>query len=207
MGTKNSRAFTLVELIIVITIIGALALIGILFFRGQIGKGTDARRKADINRIKVAVEEYEKDHSCYPSPDLMVCDPGTGLQPYLDKIPCDPATNASYYYEYQDAVCPSWYRIYTNLSNLNDPLVDTGIGPNSAFNYVSTSTNAPPYSAGQTGGTGGGSPSGFYGCVNGACIPINWDSSRPGPECDPNYQNPTCYGQCGPQSHECILWH
>ena len=81
---------TLVELLIVVSIIILLVLIAIAFFRGQLFKGLDAKRKADINRIKVAIEEYEKDHDCYPPPQIVVCDPGTGLSPYLDKIPCDP---------------------------------------------------------------------------------------------------------------------
>ena len=105
MGRKNS-GFTLVELVIVLAIIAILAVIALLYLRGQLFKGNDARRKGDLNRISLALEEYEKDHNCYPptsqpgSELLMECDPGTGLEPYLSKIPCDPVRLSSYYYEY-----------------------------------------------------------------------------------------------------------
>lgn len=208
MGTKNYRhfAFTLVELLVVISIIAILAAIAIMYLRGQLFKGNDARRKADITRIKIAVEEYEKDHDCYPLPQLLVCTPGTGLRPYLDKIPCDPVTNASYIYEVEDSACPSWYRIYADLEFSQDIDINPGIGPNSAFNYYSGSANAPipEASAVPSGGTGGAS--GYYGCRSGACVPINWDPSRPGPECDPSFQNSSCYGWCTPSTPDCIPW-
>lgn len=207
----KNKGLTLVELIIVVSIIAVLAIITIAYFRSQIFKGNDAKRKSDINRIEVAVEEYEKDHNCYPL--AVSCNPGTGLRPYLDIIPCDPVTHASYYYEHQDAVCPGWYKFYTVLENKNDDAVIEGVGPNSAFNFVLTSPNAP--NPGQAGNeptpppaSGGGTelPTGFYGCRSGSCVPILWDVSRPGPECDPNYQNSSCYHQCDLSSNECTSW-
>lgn len=211
MSLKKEKGLTLVELIIVVSLIAALAIIAISYFRGQLFKGNDAKRKADINRIKVAVEEYEKDHDCYPL--AVSCNPGTGLQPYLDRIPCDPLTHASYYYEYQDSVCPAWYRFFTKLDNSNDNSVIINIGPNSAYNYVDSSPNAPSVVS-TGGGTASTSPSGttaplethFYGCRGGSCVPILWDSSRPGPECDPNYQNSSCYHQCDLSFSECVSW-
>lgn len=206
------KGLTLVELIVVIAIIGMLLLLALAISRGQILKGNDAKRKSDINRIKIAVEEYEKDHDCYPPAELVVCKPGTGLRPYLENIPCDPSTKASYLYNYEDNDCPTWYRFYSNLENTKDGSVVTGIGPNSAFNYVSGSTNAPtedgssggPSGSGGSGG-GAGLQSDFYGCRNSICVPIAWDASRPGPECDPNYQNSSCYGSCFPAT-ECVSW-
>jgi competence protein ComGC len=209
MGRKNNSGLTLVELIIIVVILSILILLAIMYFRGQIFKGNDAKRKADIDRIKIAAEEYEKDHNCYPSPSLMSCNPGYGLKPYLDKIPCDPMTHASYMYVYQDSVCPGWFKVYANLENKTDASVTNGAGPNNSYNYVNGSPNAP--GEGPTpppsGGGGGGSVSEFFGCKGGVCVPISWDSSRPGPECDPNYQNSTCYNQCGGDiSNECTPW-
>lgn len=214
--------FTLLELLIVMVIIGILATIAIAFYRNQIFKANDARRKADLDRIKTAVEEYEKDHNCYPLPSLMTCNPGTGLVPYLDKIPCDPVTHASYFYEYEDSVCPGWYRVYTVLEQ-NDP--DALPACLDGFNYYVASANAPAClsaggisGGGGSGGVSGGGGSGtstpppgafgnYYGCMSGVCSPINWDSNRPGPECDPNYQNSSCYNQCSNPSNECVPWH
>lgn len=197
---SQTEGLTLIELIIVVSIIIILIFIIIAFLRGQLFKGNDAKRKADINRIKIAVEEYEKDHDCYPPPELMVCDPGTGLSAYLGKIPCDPTTKASYYYDYENTSCPSWYRIYTNLDNTSDTLAQDSCGPNGAFNYYAASPNAPDCQLQSSNGT-------FYGCRSGSCVPIYWDTSRPGPECDPNYQNASCYGQCGSAQTECKDWN
>jgi general secretion pathway protein G len=214
MAKKYFSGFTLVELIIVIAIIAILAALFITFLPGQISKGNDAKRKADINRIKIGVEEYEKDHNCYPL--TVVCKPSSaGLQPYLNIIPCDPITGASYFYQPQNSACPSWYRIYSILQNLQDMAVTPGIGPNGAFNYVQSSDNAPVATASPTNyGTNGPTPtpssvpvSGFYGCQNEVCVPISWDSNRPGPECDPNYQDSYCYGQCERVGNECVSWH
>lgn len=213
---KFEKAFTLIEIIIVITLIVALALIVLIYLRGQIFKGQDARRKSDIQRIGVAAEEYERDHNCYPLPSLMSCNPGTGLRPYIDKIPCDPVNGSSYVYVNQDSICPSWYKLYTKLGNSQDESIINAIGPNAAYNYVAGSANAPSDSSGgsqnQTPGagtpppTGGGQITGFYGCQGGVCVPIGWDSSRPGPVCDPNFLNSTCYNQCGAPVYECKPW-
>ncbi|MFZ5932789.1 MAG: type IV pilin protein [Patescibacteria group bacterium] len=194
---KEIAGITLTELLVIVAIIAFLALLAFWAFRTQIFKGFDSRRKTDIYQIKVAVEEYEKDNDCYPLPQLVVCDPGTGLRPYIDKIPCDPRTGASYYYDHEDSSCPKWFRIYATLENLSDSDISGSIGPNGAYNYYSGSPNAP--SPGASGGN-------FYGCKSGVCVPISWDPNRPGPECDPNYQSATCYGQCGSQGTECQPW-
>lgn len=198
------KGFTLVELIIVITLIAALVLIGITYLRSQIFKGNDARRKADIRRIQVAVEEYEKDHDCYPITSQIVCTPGTALKPYLEKVPCDSVTGASYYYEHDNSACSSWYKMYGVLENKNDVSVRNGIGPYGAFNYEAGSQNAPASSLVNATPPPSGGPiipvTGYYGCKNGQCVTIGWDTSLPGPECSPWYQNPTCYG-CGPNDY------
>ena len=192
------KGVTLTELLIVVAVIAFLAIVAFWAYRTQVFKGFDARRKTDIYQIKVAVEEYEKDNDCYPLPQLVVCNPGTGLRPYLDYIPCDPRSGASYYYDHEDSSCPKWFRLYATLENLKDRDYAGAIGPNGAYGYYSGSPNAP-----NPGFQGGGS---FYGCRSGSCVQIQWDPNRPGPECDPNYQSSTCYGQCGSPGTECQPW-
>lgn len=216
--SNKYSGFTLTELLIVVSIIVFLGVLGLISFRSQIFKGNDARRKADIHRITVAVEEYEKDNNCYPSEDLVVCDPGTGLKPYLEKIPCDPVTNLSYYYEVPDG-CARWYRIYSKLDNTSDPIIselgcEYGCGTGFLYNYYVSPANAPDPLAGtapqQTDeGTGGTSQPAynFYGCIDGTCQKIPYDEDRPGPACDPNYQSATCYDQCSDPLKECKFWN
>lgn len=191
---KNQKGMTLMEIVIVITIIAILAVTALIAYRYQTGKAIDAQRKADLARIQVAVEEYEKDHNCYPAPQLLNCNPGTGLQPYMEKIPCDPVSKASYYYDYDTNVCSTWYRIYANLNDTSG----TPIGPNGAFNYYASSPNAPDAALTQTGN--------LYGCKNGFCVSVLWNNLRPGPECDPTFKSATCYGQCGNPAAQCVTW-
>lgn len=207
------KAFTLIELLIVVAVITILAVMVIFTVRSQMARARDARRKADIHKIQEAVEEYEKDHDCYPPANLVTCKPsGTGLVPYLAKIPCDPLTGDSYEYEPSGPVCAYWYRIYAILENKKDKDLKPNIGPGGVYNFYLSSPNAPtpsevsvPVSSPTPGGTLPPQDN-FYGCKGGICVPISWDPSRPGPECDPNYQNPKCYGACGPVANECKPW-
>lgn len=212
LRVNRQAGMTLIELLVVMVIITALIVLITAFLRSQIFKANDARRKAEMRRIGIAAEEYEKDNNCYPLPNLVICKPGTGLQPYLDKVPCNPINNSSYFYEHEDSVCPSWYRIYSNLENTLDPDYINGLGPAGVYSYVYQSSNAPDLVIVETtppsGGGGGGIPgTDFYGCFSGACTPILWDPTRPGPECDPNFQNATCYGQCVNPVNECQSWN
>jgi general secretion pathway protein G len=201
MGRKNfgGSGLTLVELMVVVSIVAILVLIAIAYFRSQIFKGRDARRKADLNRIQIALEEYEKDHNCYPPPELLNCNPGTGLRPYLDKIPCDPMTGESYVYDFETtSSCPAWYRLFVDLENINDAKITPFTGPGGTYNYYVGSPNSPPIT--------GPMAEGFYGCKSGVCVPLSWDYSKPGVECSPNYQNPNCLNQCEGGGNECIPW-
>lgn len=199
---RFEKGLTLTELMIVVAIIAFLALIAFWASRTQVFKGYDARRKSDIRMIKIAIEEYEKDHDCYPPPELVLCNPGTGLKPYIDKIPCDPRTGASYFYEYPDSACPNWYKLYSNLENIKDKDYKGSIGPNGAFNYYSGSPNSP---------TGLTSQSVFSGCRGGSCVNIPWDDTRPGPSCEPNWGGSDCDRACqddnGQPLFECVPWN
>ena len=188
--SKAYRGFTFIEVLVVVAILSLLILVGLWANKLQVLKGRDARRKSDINRIKIAIEEYQNDHDCYPSADLLECDPGEGLQPYINKIPCQPGTNASYLFypgPEDSAICPKWFWLFSFLSNLSDPTIEKlgckfGCGPDqfqAVYQYYTSSPNAPnPFS--------NSSPevspdfTGRWGCFNGWCQALTF-------YCVPNY--------------------
>lgn len=202
---KKRGGFTLTEILIVVGIVSFLAVVSLVYLRSQIYKARDAKRKADMHLIQNAVEEYEKDHDCYPPANLVVCKPeGDGLKPYLSKIPCDPISGESYPYEPGGpASCFNWYRMYA--------LLDTGeftvVGPGGAnYDYYVSSPNAPtpvpavaatptpdstptptPDSTPTPTPEGGGP---YWGCFNGSCNPISE------PYCSPKFEVSGCYGAC-----------
>lgn len=222
LKNKNTKGLSLIELLVVVAVLGLLIVTLLIVLKPQLLKSRNARQKSDINKIKIAVEEYEKDNDCYPPPELVVCDPGTGLIPYLSKIPCNFVTGGSYYYETDDNdSCHSWYRIYSYLEYTQDPDVyDTickfGCGPEFAYNYYQGSANAPlpsyalsPVVTPTPGATVAPSaaPDIYYGCKSGVCVTVYPDGS--GKYCEPKFGNNTCYGQCtdpgtGDPVNECL---
>lgn len=70
MKTKNnpSSGFTLVELIIVLTIAIILATLGFVNYISYLRDGNDFKRISDITMIKSQLEIYKKNHSLlYPA--------------------------------------------------------------------------------------------------------------------------------------------
>lgn len=55
---KNKKGFTLLELLVVISIIAMLITIGLSSFSTAQRKGRDAKRKSDIKEIQNALEQY-----------------------------------------------------------------------------------------------------------------------------------------------------
>ena len=101
---KSNRAFTLVEMLLVVTIIGILAALVIPKIMGRSEQARMTAAHADINGgIKSALDAFEVDNGFYPkSLQDLVQAPGNAKNwrgPYLDKIPMDPwGNNYIYYY-------------------------------------------------------------------------------------------------------------
>jgi prepilin-type N-terminal cleavage/methylation domain-containing protein len=117
------RGFTLVELLVVIAIIGVLSTLLLLQLTVARAKARDAKRVADINQVRSAMELYYDDIGAYP-------DQATGidalLTDYLTKLPNDPSrpgcdglvdydTDGCYRYAWSPAANPQGFHLWAEL--------------------------------------------------------------------------------------------
>ncbi len=121
----DQAAFTLIELIVSLAILAVLFLLIFFLWQNQLAKARDTRRKSDLERIRIAFEEYYNDHQCYPPADILETCLGEQLRPYLDQVPCDPLTNQPYCYVYdQDhASCGQTFRVLASFENPLDKII------------------------------------------------------------------------------------
>ena len=101
--TQLRRAFTLVEILLVVVIIGILAALVIPRIAGSSERARVTAATTDINGgIKSALGAYEVDNGFYPrSLQDLITAPSNAKNwhgPYLDRLPQDPWGNPYVYY-------------------------------------------------------------------------------------------------------------
>jgi len=136
------KGFTLIELLIVISILAILVITGATTYGLQHQRGLDARRKSDLAKLKVSFEDYYNDKGCYPTVTMMSHCNQNDLQPYMEKVPCDPGTGLPYGY-IVDVGC-RYYGVFTTLQDTHDPgIAQINCSPtcNSATGYNYGTTN------------------------------------------------------------------
>ena len=111
-GSRLRKGFTLVELLVVIAIIGVLATLVLLQLGSARGRARDAKRIADVNQIRGALELYYEDNAgTYPDDIYAAAEP---LKPYLVTLPMDPLDRTEKYKYSYDAGTRS-YQIAADL--------------------------------------------------------------------------------------------
>lgn len=121
---SSKKGFTLIEVLVVVMIIAILAVMAMFMLMNHLAKGRDGARKTDLDRLKIAFEEYYGDKNTYPDDNILQNCGSDALRPYLSSIPCDPKTNRPYCYIYDaDAPVGQNYRILTSLEYLYDPII------------------------------------------------------------------------------------
>ena len=166
LPAKNQRAFTLLELLIVMVILALLAGLGLMSFGTIQMKSRDSRRKQDLANISKALETYYNDYGEYPASVgglIAGCDQdgaekcgwgGPWIDDkgtlYMSALPQDPARNQNYfYYLLNDNSYYLFARLENELDgdaakNANKPSYYTGYfcdGGSLGCNYLVTSTN------------------------------------------------------------------
>ncbi|XPF96145.1 type II secretion system major pseudopilin GspG [Colwellia sp. RE-S-Sl-9] len=97
---KNSRGFTLVELLIVMVILGLLASLVAPKMFGKIGSSKQGTAKTQMELFSTSLDMYRLDLGTYPNElsKLRASDDPSWQGPYLPKeIPNDPWGNPYYY--------------------------------------------------------------------------------------------------------------
>ena len=108
---KSSRGFTIIELMVVMTIIVTLATIAMVQYRQSVQMAREAVLKDDLFKMRDAIDQYYADKTQYPATldDLVTAG-------YLRSVPKDPITNA----------VDSWQSVPSE-PDANNPAVTPGV--------------------------------------------------------------------------------
>lgn len=157
----HQSGFTLLELLVVVTILGLLAAVGMGQYQTSQMKARDAQRKSDLSNIARALEMYYNDYGSYPedNDDGNIVVDGTARlwgasfetddAVYMKVLPRDPEASATddpdwdYCYMSDGA---NEFMLFARLENENDDdyqdaFSNTDCG-NIDYTYVITSSNA-----------------------------------------------------------------
>lgn len=123
MMRKKEAAFTLVELLVAVVIIGILAVVGLSQFFTAQARSRDAQRKENLSSVVEALELYYNDHGVYPvvvgglpwGGPLRDGDESRGTL-YMATLPNDPVKNLKYDYQ-SDGTS---YKLYAYIEHKND---------------------------------------------------------------------------------------
>lgn len=197
----TKKAFTLIELLIVVAIVALLVIGGIFTLRSQRDKAENAKVKSDIHRLQIAFEEYHADHNCYPPAawfdDAQDCESEV-FKPYLNSIMCEKKTGLPYVLETDPTGC-KWYTLTGEFSSAEEqpnceggPCVTTvyKVGSSNISPTIPTPTPSPtPTPTPTPTPSSTPNPNNPYYCQGlNNCSSYNTSQFN----CSPNYPDPFC---------------
>jgi general secretion pathway protein G len=125
-GRSGASGFTLLEMIVVITILGVLLSIALPNYRNSIVQAKEAVLRENLYRLRDLIDQYQSDKGKYPETLESLVTDG-----YVRKIPIDPVSGEP----------------WTEIPPENDP--DAGEALTGVYDIKSTSTqvglNGVPY--------------------------------------------------------------
>jgi len=196
---KANRAFSLFELLIAIVLLSLLIMTSYLVIPKLIEKAFDARRKADLDKIKKSLEMYYSLADEFPE-NLPDCGEPLAYktQVLLSSFPCDPVTKESYYYQTKRIDNKTDFRLYAMLANSDDPSIikvgcQGGCSSNCLYNYGVSSMNTDLVRCSYVCGPGGGQ--------EGVCQLFDDPAISSCPKL--YYKDPTCNGECSNRDNRC----
>lgn len=100
---QRGTGFTLIEVLIVITIIGVLSAVVVFAVGSKLKQARDADRETDLHEIRIGLEQYFLHESRYPDALVFNTQPLTsadGSQIFLPRVHHDPVNVDPYLYVY-----------------------------------------------------------------------------------------------------------
>ncbi len=145
MAKRNTDhfGFTLIEILVVATILGVLAAVAVSSYASINKRSRDSKRKSDTEQIRSALEMYRSDNGYYPPVDTSGFGSASDLTAYLVSsympvVPSDPTTTQAYYY-YATGASGANYYSYCLCAKLETQTVTTntctGVSLPAACNY------------------------------------------------------------------------
>lgn len=94
---RKSLGFTLIEVLVAVTIVSLLTTMGIVSYQVSGRQSRDAKRKSDLEQIRVALEMYRSDKGQYPTGDYSSMISALLDEECINTTPSDPKSYSYYY--------------------------------------------------------------------------------------------------------------